>query len=68
MSKAWGMLHPDGALPATGVRHIYLIGSNNIDNLYYQLQDRLIGMALDNAAEDEAVAKDLHCAPLGGKR
>ena len=25
MSEAWGMSHPDGALRATGVRHIYLI-------------------------------------------
>ena len=30
-----------------------------VDKLNSQLQDRLIGMALDNAAEDEAVAKDL---------
>ena len=25
VSEAWGMSHPDGALRATGVRHIYLI-------------------------------------------
>ena len=33
--------------------------SKNVDQLNSILQDRLIGMALDNAAEDEAVAKDL---------
>ena len=30
-----------------------------LDVICSQLQDRLIGMALDNAAEDQAVAKDL---------